>query len=297
MRHLAINLAVPHEPDLAWLLNKSAAAAGIKSNCGPLIDAANGGWGGGRNDPHEGRCRGYWDQKAGEHRHPFLDAVGRERRLYTRWSMLDEVCGRELAEQHRTILRAAYTEVRFPPQTDGKLGQLFAVAMATAAFREAYSEDEGTCARPNRAKLVESMRLQAGALVEVAVRAWRETEPRARPHFVDEDTERRADAAAKVVDGPARDEEPRTWVTLVRTPCPPCAPRATRPEGALVVGRANRVLWLAGRHPGSEGRMRARGEECWAVEPPRVAPSVESGLVATYVPACDFEFADQPRCA
>lgn len=219
MRHLAIHLGVPHEPDLAWLLNKSAAAAGIKSNCGPLIDAAKGGWGGGRYDPHEGRTRGYRDKKTGEHRHPWIEAAGRERALHARWGLLDEVCGHDMAEQHRAVLVAAYTEERFPPQTDGKLGQLFAVGFLTAAFREAYAADEGTpvdwvvraCARTSRAKVIESMRLQAGALVEVAVRAWRMTEPRARPPLVDEDTERRAEAAARSVEGPEPAEAPRTW--------------------------------------------------------------------------------------
>lgn len=272
MRHLAINLAVPHEPDLSWLLNKSAAAAGIKSNCGPLIDAANGGWGGGRNDPHEGRTRGYRDKRTGEHRHPWLDAVSRERALSARWALLDDVCGHEAAEQHRAVLVCAYTEVRFPPQTDGKLGHLFAVGFLTAAFREAYAADEGTpvdwviraCARTSRAKVIEAMRLQASALVEVAVRAWRETEPRARPHHVDEDTERRAASAAKRVEGPARNEEPRTWVPCEKTPAGMCRRNATSTGPLLIVGRASRVLNLAHRMPGSEPQMRARGEECWA---------------------------------
>lgn len=270
-RALAINLAVPHEPDLSWLLNKSAAAAGIKSNFGPLADAAAGGWGSGRNDPHEGRCRAFYDRRQARQVHPFLEAVGRERALYARWAKLEEL--------HRAVLWCAYTEVRFPPQTDAKLGHLFGVAILTAAFREAYAEDEGTpsdwiiraCARSSRGGVVEAMRLQASALVEVAVRAWRETEPRARPHHVDEDTERRAGVAARAVEGPARAQEARAWVPdgagrgewmSAREGAEPCAcvgdgrciaPPAKRRRGECWMGE--RVEPLANAHRGVWGSL------------------------------------------
>lgn len=239
MRALAIVLSVPHEPDLSWLMNKSAAAAGIKSNCGPLIEAARGGWGGGRHDPHAGRTRAHRGAD-GVWVHPWLAAVARERQLTARW----EAIGRgPTADRHRAVLVCAYTEVRFPPETDRKLGALAAVALLTAAFREAYPEDEGVplewlaraCSRPKDARLIESMRLQAGDLVHAAVDAWRASRTGAT-HEPNEDAARRAELAGRPVEGPERREPPRTWAPGERTPERPCRPTVLD-AGATIVGR------------------------------------------------------------
>lgn len=219
MRPLAINLTVPHEPDLSWLLNKSASAAGIKSNFGPLADAAAGGWGSGRHDPHEGRTRAFLDRKTGLWRHPFLDAVERERELYARWS--------KLTEETRAILGLAYIEQAAPTETHHKLGALVFVATLTAAFRETFAPWESTpmeflaraCAASKQGALVDSMRMQASTLVEVAAKAWRATKPRKGVvEDVDPDTARRYAAASKPVDGPVRVDAPRTWAPMGITP-------------------------------------------------------------------------------
>lgn len=286
MRALAIVLAVPHEPELSWLLNKSAAAAGIKSNCGPLIEAARGGWGGGRHDPHAGRTRAHRG-KDGDWKHPWLDAVGFERRLTARWSTLLEL--------DRAVLTCAYTEVRFPPETDGKLGSLVAVALLTAAFREAYAEDEGTpmewlrraCGRAKDARTVEAMRLQALDMVTVAVTAWRASRPGARAVELDEETVRRAALASRDVSGPRRKETPRTWVPLERTRVGLCRIGLTHTHvPTVVVGRQGRRwdMMLSPRAPLTrwhEPRPREGVRWCGGAGPET---------------ACEGAVPDGPRC-
>lgn len=211
MRILAIHLGIPHEPDLSWLLNKSAAAAGIRSSFGVLADAAAGGWGGGRQDPHASRVRTSNDGK----RSPWLDDVGRERVLHARWESLP--C------RIRRVLASAYTEKATAPQTDGKLGALANVAPLTAAFRELYEPWAMTqaeflvalCTASKRSGVVDVMRIQSSAMVEVAAYAWRMTRDGAKSHPPSEETLARAEAAWRHVELPRRHEAPRTWAPMV----------------------------------------------------------------------------------
>lgn len=211
MRLLRVVTTLPAENDLSWYLNEAQAAAGIRSSYGVLVDAAMGGWGSGRNDPHAGRTRGYRDKETGDHKHPWLDNVARERRLHARWGTLSET--------DQGILSAAYVRERFPRETERPLGDLVRVGLMTAAFRAAYDE-RGTpiewladlCRRGKRQTLIDEIRRQALALIETPLVAWRAT-----ARFLEEDpeeVERRAvrfEAASRDVAGPERDEAPRTW--------------------------------------------------------------------------------------
>jgi hypothetical protein len=270
MKFLRVIVTVPPEQDLSWYLNESKAAAGVHSSWGPLTDAAQGGFGGGRNDPHAGRTRAF-RAKDGDWKHPWLDAVGKERELHRRFG--------ELSDEHQATLYTAYHRVGLPKETDRALGDLLHTVKLTAAFREVYDERgtptewlvglcEGRIApvvdgRRDNAKLLEAMRLQAVALIDVALRAWRASRPgRRQAEEVDDETTKRAALAARPVDGPRMKEVPRTWVPTddVRPPrrdgagavedwLGPGLPNPVGPcrgallhthEPALVVGRSTR---------------------------------------------------------
>lgn len=236
MTILRIIVTAPREPDLAWLINESRAAAGIRSSFGVLADAASGGWGGGRQDPHASRTRGYVDKRTGQNRHPWLESVARERTLHARFCLLPEV--------EQGVLFAAYAKEGtgdvVEASLDRALGDLVRVATLTAAFREVYEDDRGTpiewladvCRRGGKAHgwaaadrgvFLDEVRRQANALVDGALESWRATGPRKafRSH---EDAsagadgaKRRADAfsaAARPVDGPKPKGAPRTWAPM-----------------------------------------------------------------------------------
>jgi hypothetical protein len=251
MSLLAVILRLPRETDLSWYLNESGAAAGVRSSFGVLADAAAGGWGGGRQDPHGGRTRGYRN-KAGDHVHPWLDAVGRERVLHDRF--------RRLTEVEQRILAHAYLNRRRPPETTRSFDEYVFVVPATAAFREVY-DGNGTptewlvnaCRNAQRhAKAIEAMRVQAIALVDVALDAWRATRSgkAQEPRSPEDETAKRAVVAARSVAGPKRKEEAgRTWVPCEKTPpasVRPCKPTDLRQLGAIVVGRAFRRYDIQG---------------------------------------------------
>lgn len=220
---LRVIVAVPRDPDLSWLLNESSAAAGIRSSFGVLADAATGGWGGGRQDPHEGRTRGYVD-KAGHFRQPWLEAVARSRALRTRW---DSLAAPEHGVAVQTVLFHAYTEKRCPPETERPLGGLASVAPATSAFRAAYEPADGApmdwladvCRRGHHKSLVEEIRKQSLWLIDESLERWRATGPKRGvqgPDMAEGATTRfrRFLEALSAVEGPKAVGPARTWAPM-----------------------------------------------------------------------------------
>lgn len=204
MRPLAIHLGIPHEPDLSWYYEK---APKLRSNFGILADAAQGGWGSGRNDPHA--------VMADDRR---LEDIRKAKLIWRRLH--------ELSVPIRNVLKAAYERTRTSPQTDGKLGALANVALQTAAFKAIYEPWSSTpteclvalCTSAKRTGVVDAMRLQASAMVEVAAYAWRMTRSGCQAHPPSDDTLARAEAAWRHVEPPRRQEAPRTWRPMGITP-------------------------------------------------------------------------------
>lgn len=107
--------------ELTWYWQDAAAEMGISSTWGPMVSAAQGGFGGVRQD-HDSRMT---DAR--------MRATARHREIRKR---LDAI-----APEHVTTLWYVYGGSVAPPQTVAHLGQLATLAAHMPATREAYDTD------------------------------------------------------------------------------------------------------------------------------------------------------------
>lgn len=114
--------------ELTWYWQDAAAEMGISSTWGPMVSAAQGGFGGVRQD-HDSRMT---DAR--------MRATARHREIRKR---LDAI-----APEHVTTLWYVYGGSVAPPQTVAHLGQLATLAAHMPVTREAYEADQRKAKAP-----------------------------------------------------------------------------------------------------------------------------------------------------
>ena len=119
--------------ELTWYWQDAAAEMGISSTWGPMVSAAQGGFGGVRQD-HDSRMT---DAR--------MRATAKHREIRKR---LDAI-----APEHVTTLWYVYGGSVAPPQTVAHLGQLATLAAHMPATREAYDADRKRQTRTAAPKL------------------------------------------------------------------------------------------------------------------------------------------------